>query len=60
MGVELLGAPEDVKAEILLKKAQVHLDRAECGMALAALQAIASDKLGQRAENLRARAEGGR
>jgi hypothetical protein len=56
--VELLGAPDDIKAEILLKMSQIHVDRGEWAKALEALRPISPEKAGARVERLRARAEG--
>jgi len=56
--VELLGAPDDIKAEILLKMSLIHVDRGEGAKALEALRSISPEMAGDRAEQLRARAEG--
>jgi hypothetical protein len=52
--VELLGATTDVKAELLLKKAQVLYDMGEGGKAREVLQCIATDRFGDRARRLQA------
>jgi hypothetical protein len=52
--VELLGAPTEIKAELLLKKAHILYDVGEVGKAREALQCIATDLFGDRARRLKA------